>query len=79
MKSKRAKMEPRAPTSSVRLQVWGKMNLTRKIKKKNVVTVNPKGVRSRLYAIRDKKTARTLFQESGCGKKEDLVVRSFRA
>jgi len=79
MKSKRAKMEPKTPTTSDRFQVWGKINFTRKIKKRNVVMVNPKGVRSRLYTIRDKKTAKTLFQESGCGKKEALTVPAFRA
>jgi hypothetical protein len=79
MKSKRAKMEPRTPTSTVRVHVWGKMNLTRKTKKRNVVTVNPSEVRSRLYAIRDRKVARTLFQESGSAKKADLAARDLVA
>ncbi len=40
--------EPKTATSRVRLQVCGKMNLTRKAKKRNVVRVKPRGFKSRL-------------------------------
>jgi hypothetical protein len=55
------------------------MNLTRKSKKRKVLRVNPSGFRSRLYPIRDRKVARTLFQESGLGKKEGLTAQALRA
>jgi hypothetical protein len=55
------------------------MNLTRKVSKRNVMSVKPNVVRKRLYAMSDKKVAKTLVQESGCRKKADLAARAFVA
>jgi hypothetical protein len=65
MKSNRAPTDPTTATMRVRLQLCGKITLTRNPKKRKVVRVNPRDVRKKLYAIRARKVIPTLFQESG--------------